>query len=65
MGKMVMKWIEEALTKKPMTAIEIMETMSHRKSCPSMHQLGNYLGKSSKFEKLPVETKQAYMGGGS
>tara|TARA_Y100000401_G_C8321545_1_gene225571 strand:- start:1253 stop:1480 length:228 start_codon:yes stop_codon:yes gene_type:complete len=65
MSKMVLKWIEEALQDGPMTAGGIMETMSHKKSCPTMHQLGNYLAKSKQFEKAPLEVKQAYMGGGS
>lgn len=65
MSKMVIEWIELALQDGPLTASLIMDTMSHKRSCPTMHQLGNYLAKSKKFEKVPIEVKQEYMTGGS
>ena len=65
MSKMVKVWIKDALKNGPLTATQIMDSMAHRRSCPSMPQLGNYLAKSREFEKLPKEARQGYMAGGA
>jgi len=53
MSQYYRKWIIEILkVNGPSTARRIQSLMSHRRYCPSMHQLGNYLGKYVDFVKL-------------
>tara|TARA_E500000331_G_C16619000_1_gene439333 strand:- start:220 stop:447 length:228 start_codon:yes stop_codon:yes gene_type:complete len=64
MSKMHIRWIKQALENGPLTASQIMDRMTWRRSCPTMNELGNYLSKWSEFEKAPKEIQQHYMCGG-
>lgn len=65
MCKMHIRWITDALKQEPMTASQIMDTMTWRRSCPTMNELGNYLSKWPQFQKTTKEVKQVYMTGGA
>jgi hypothetical protein len=60
MCKMHIRWIESALSERNMTSREIMETMVHRRSCPTMNELSNYLSKNPKFY-IVREVNQRYI----
>ena len=56
MCKMHIRWITQALSLgKPLTAREILETMIHRRSCPTMNELVNYLAKFPEFKRYDSE----------
>jgi hypothetical protein len=65
MCKMHIRWIKQALSERDMTASEIMDSMTWRRSCPTMNELGNYLSKWPEFEKTNKCVKQVYMTGGA
>lgn len=65
MCKMHIRWITQALEQRPMTAAEILDTMTWRRNCPTMNELGNYLSKWPEFEKAILPVRQVYMTGGA
>ena len=62
MSKLHIRWLEESLQEGPKTASQIMFEMSHRRSCPTMYQIGNYLAKWPQFQAL-TQIRQEYMTG--
>ena len=65
MCKMHMRWIAETLKDGPLTTAQIIEKMSWRKSCPTTHEVGNYLAKNPMFVKSTLQVRQRYMTGGA
>ena len=56
MCKMHKRWVILALSPgNPLTAREILETMIHRRSCPTMNELVNYLAKYPEFKRYDIE----------